>query len=124
MAKRILIVDDDPDMVEIIRLVVEEAGYETSGAHDGPDSLRKLKSEHPDLVLLDIMMPGMDGWDILHHMKRDPSIKDTPVIVVTARTQTVDKMIGLHVARVQDYVTKPFGNRELIQRIEGVVGKP
>jgi DNA-binding response OmpR family regulator len=81
--------------------------------------VRKLK---PDLVLLDLMMPDMDGWEVYQQMKTDDALKAIPVIVVTAKAQSIDKVLGLHIAKVDDYVTKPFGPQELLQSVNKVLG--
>ena len=76
----------------------------------------------PDLVLLDLMMPDMDGWEVYQKMKTDEDLKEIPVIVVTAKAQSIDKVLGLHIAKVEDYVTKPFGPQELLQAVNKVLG--
>jgi DNA-binding response OmpR family regulator len=82
------------------------------------EAIRRVK---PDLVLLDLMMPDMDGWEVYQQMKADPELKEIPVIVVTAKAQSIDKILGLHIAKVDDYVTKPFGPQELLQSVERVL---
>jgi CheY-like chemotaxis protein len=99
---------------EKARTYVVEKGLETLDIF-APD----LK---PDLVLLDLMMPDMDGWEVYQKMKTDDDLKDIPVIVVTAKAQSIDKVLGLHIAKVEDYVTKPFGPQELLQAVNKVLG--
>jgi DNA-binding response OmpR family regulator len=77
----------------------------------------------PDLVLLDLMMPGLDGWEVFRRMRALKETKNIPVIVVTAKTQSIDRVLGLHNARVDDYITKPFGQQELLERVERVLAK-
>jgi CheY-like chemotaxis protein len=96
------------------RTYVVEKGLETLDVY-APD----LK---PDLVLLDLMMPDMDGWEVYQKMKTDDDLKEIPVIVVTAKAQSIDKVLGLHIAKVEDYVTKPFGPQELLQAVNKVLG--
>lgn len=99
---------------ERARTYVVEKGLETLDVY-APD----LK---PDLVLLDLMMPDMDGWEVYQKMKTDEDLKEIPVIVVTAKAQSIDKVLGLHIAKVEDYVTKPFGPQELLQAVNKVLG--
>ncbi len=96
------------------RTYIVEKGLETLDVY-APD----LK---PDLVLLDLMMPDMDGWEVYQKMKTDDDLKEIPVIVVTAKAQSIDKVLGLHIAKVEDYVTKPFGPQELLQAVNKVLG--
>ena len=84
--------------------------------------LEALKREKPDLILLDLMMPDIDGWEVYRQMKADPNLAKIPVIVVTAKAQSIDKVLGLHIAKVEDYVTKPFGPQELLSSINKVLG--
>jgi CheY-like chemotaxis protein len=89
----------------------------------GPETLDVYASDlKPDLVLLDLMMPDMDGWEVYQKMKTDDDLKGIPVIVVTAKAQSIDKVLGLHIAKVEDYVTKPFGPQELLQAVNKVLG--
>jgi two-component system response regulator VicR len=99
---------------ESARTYIVEKGLETLDIY-APD----LK---PDLVLLDLMMPDMDGWEVYQKMKTDEDLKEIPVIVVTAKAQSIDKVLGLHIAKVEDYVTKPFGPQELLQAVNKVLG--
>jgi two-component system response regulator VicR len=92
-------------------------GYEVTGATNGPAGLEAVKQVKPDLVLLDLMMPDMDGWEVFQRMRGDAETKDVPVIVVTAKAQSIDKVLGLHIAKVDDYITKPFGPSELLSSV-------
>lgn len=123
MTKRIMIVDDEPDTVDLVKLVLETEGYEILAAYSGSEALEKIKTEKPDMVLLDIMMPGMDGWAVRTELLEDRETKDIPIVMLTARAQPIDKMIGLHVVEVADYITKPFGRRELVDRLRAVLGE-
>lgn len=118
--KRILYVEDEKEMLELTRIVLEREGYEMVGAVGGAEGIAAIKREKPDLVLLDIMMPDIDGWEVYRQMKADKEVADTPVIVITARTQAIDKVLGLKVAKVSDYITKPFGPNDLINSIRRV----
>jgi DNA-binding response OmpR family regulator len=93
------------------------------GAVGGKEGLGAIRSEKPDLVLLDLMMPDIDGWEVYRQMKADEEIKDIPVVVVTAKAQSIDKVLGLHIAKVDDYVTKPFGPGNLLEAVDRVFEK-
>ncbi len=115
MNKKVLIVDDEPDALELVKLVLESAGFETTLAMSGIEALDKIDASKPDLVLLDIMMPDMDGWDVFRKIKeKNPEI---PVAILTAKAQNIDKLLGLHVLKADDYITKPFGKNELISKV-------
>lgn len=121
--KRVVCIEDEPEMVDLVRLILGRKGFELIGAMGGREGLEKIKSTKPDLVLLDLMMPDMDGWEVYQQMKADPEMQRIPVIVVTAKAQSIDKVLGLHIAKVDDYVTKPFGPQELLQSVEKVLSK-
>lgn len=121
--RRILCIEDEPEMIDLIRLILGRKGFDVSGASGGQDGIYKVRSEKPDLVLLDLMMPFMDGWEVYQQMKADEATKDIPVIVVTAKAQSIDKVLGLHIAKVDDYIAKPFSPKELIDSVERVFAK-
>ena len=108
-------------MIELITLILEQHGFEVVGRTNGSSGLEAARSTKPDIVLLDLMMPEMDGWDVYRHLRQDPALAAIPVVVVTAKAQNIDKMLGLHIAKVDDYVTKPFGPQELVKRVEDVL---
>lgn len=118
----ILCIEDEADMIDLIRWILERQGYAVRGALGGKEGLRQMQEKRPDLVLLDIMMPEMDGWEVYREMKASPDLQGIPVIVVTAKAQSIDKVLGLHIAKVDDYITKPFGPHELVQAVEKVLG--
>ena len=120
--KKVVCVEDEPEIIDLIRLILGRKGYDLTGATGGQEGLDTIRRVKPDLVLLDLMMPDMDGWEVYQQMKADPDLKDIPVIVVTAKAQSIDKILGLHIAKVDDYVTKPFGPQELLQSVERVLG--
>jgi two-component system response regulator VicR len=120
---RILYIEDEVDMIELSRMVLEREGYEVIGAVGGSNGLEAVKREKPDLILLDLMMPDVDGWQVYRHIKADQELADIPVIIITAKAQTVDKTLGLHIAKVEDYITKPFGPTELIESVERVLNR-
>lgn len=123
MTKKIMVVDDEPDTVDLVKLVLETEGYEISVAYSGQEALDMIKVDRPDLVLLDIMMPQMDGWAVRKKIVGNEETKDIPVVMLTAKAQPIDKMIGLHVVGVTDYITKPFGRKELIDSVKRIVGE-
>lgn len=118
--KFILCIEDEPEMIDLIRLILERRGFKVQGAAGGMEGIRKVRELHPDLVLLDLMMPDMDGWEVYQQMKADEATRDIPVIVVTAKAQSIDKVLGLHIAKVDDYIAKPFSPQELLASVEKV----
>ncbi len=120
--KRVVCIEDEPEMIDLVRLILGRRGFEVIGAHGGLEGLAMVASEKPDLVLLDLMMPDMDGWEVYQRMKSDEALRDIPVVVVTAKAQSIDKVLGLHIAKVDDYITKPFGPQELLESVEKILG--
>ena len=121
--KHILCIEDEAEMIELMRLVLEREGFEVTGAMGGEQGLKAMRQEKPDLILLDLMMPGIDGWEVYRQMRADKELAEIPVIIVTAKAQSIDKVLGLQVAKVADYITKPFGPKELIGSIERVLAQ-
>ena len=119
--KKVLCIEDEKEMIDLIKLILERRGFEVLGAVGGKEGLEVIRREKPDLILLDLMMPEVDGWEVYRQMKADEQVKDIPVIVVTAKAQSIDKVLGLHIAKVDDYVTKPFGPQELLKSINKVL---
>ncbi len=119
----ILCIEDEPQMIDLIRLILEDRGYRVLGAEGGQQGLEMMRAEKPDLILLDLMMPEMDGGDVFHHMKEEVELRDIPVIVVTAKAAPIDKVLWVNVAKVDAYVTKPFGPGELIECVEEVLSR-
>ncbi len=119
--KRLVYVEDEQEMIDLVRLILTRRGYEVMGANGGREGLDVIRREKPDLVLLDLMMPDMDGWDVYQQIKADENTRDIPVIVVTAKAQSIDKVLGLHIAKVNDYISKPFSPQELIDSVEKVL---
>ena len=117
MAKTILVIEDDSNIRELLRLYLEQEGYAIETAQDGMEGLRAFKRIHPDLVLLDLMMPVMDGTQVMKELR---AISKVPVIMLTAKGETFDKVAGLELG-ADDYVTKPFEMRELIARVRAVL---
>ncbi len=121
--KRILCIEDEPEMIDLIRLILGRRGFEVLGAAGGMAGLKEVREQLPDLVLLDLMMPDMDGWEVYQQMKADDSTRNIPVIVVTAKAQSIDKVLGLHIAKVDDYIAKPFSPQDLLNSVEKVLSQ-
>jgi len=119
--KRVVYIEDEQEMVELVRLILSRKGFEVIGAYGGQEGLKKVQQENPDLVLLDLMMPDMDGWEVYQQMKSGETTRHIPVIVVTAKAQSIDKVLGLHIAKVDDYISKPFSPQELVDSVEKVL---
>ena len=120
-SNRVVCIEDEPEMIDLVRLILSRKGFQVVGAMGGREGLEVIAREKPDLVLLDLMMPDMDGWEVYQKMKANEATKHIPVIVVTAKAQSIDKVLGLHIAKVDDYVTKPFGPQELLESVEKVL---
>lgn len=118
---RILCIEDDVDMLELFRVLLTRQGYVVQGVTKGQEGLEILRREKPDLVILDIMMPVMDGWQVYQQMKEDESTRDIPTIVVTAKSQLIDKVLGLEIAKVDAYIGKPFSPQELLDSISKIL---
>ena len=112
--EKILVVDDDKNICELLRLYLVKEGYSVTMAHDGEAALTDFDKLHPDLVLLDVMMPVMDGWEVCRKIRAKDN---TPIIMLTAKGETYDKVLGLELG-ADDYITKPFSMRELLARVK------
>jgi len=121
--KRIVCIEDEPETTNLVKLILAREGYEVLGANGGEAGLELVREELPDLILLDLMMPDMDGWQVYQHLKEEETTRDIPVIVVTAKVQSIDKVLGLQVAKVDDYITKPFRPEELSERVKYVLSQ-
>jgi len=115
--KRVLIVDDDPKTVELVKLYLNRDGYRVLIAYDGIEALRQAREGHPDLIVLDLMLPGMDGLEVCRTLREE---SDVPIIMLTARTTEQDKLTGLDLG-ADDYVTKPFSPKELAARVRALL---
>ncbi len=120
MSQRILVVDDDKQIVRLVRSYLEQDGYQVLTAYDGATALRTIHTERPDLVVLDLMLPDLDGWAITRAVRGDMSIAKLPIIMLTARVEDADTIVGLELG-ADDYVTKPFNPRELVARVRAVM---
>src|SRR3989454_5236036 len=119
MAK-ILVVDDEPDAVELVEFNLKSAGYEVVTAADGSEALKKARAHSPDLIVLDLMLPEVDGVEVCKILRRDPATSGIRVIMLTAKAAEIDRVLGLELG-ADDYVTKPFSPRELVLRVKKIL---
>lgn len=120
-SRKIIYIEDDPEMIDLVNMILNRRGFVVKGAHGGRQGVDLVLQERPDLVLLDLMMPDLDGWDVYHQLKADEATKQIPVIVITAKAQAIDRVLGLHIAKVDDYISKPFRPQELLESIDRVL---
>jgi DNA-binding response OmpR family regulator len=120
VGRKILVVDDEPVLVETMAYNLEQAGYQVTTAADGASALEAARRETPDLVILDIMLPEMDGLEVCRQLRRENNTVTTPIMMLTAKGDEIDKVVGLEVG-ADDYVTKPFGRRELLARVRALL---
>lgn len=117
MGAKVLVVDDEAQIVRVLRGYLEKAGFSVLTASNGPEALRVARQERPDLIILDLMLPGMDGLDVCRTLRKE---SDVPIIMLTARVEEADRLIGLELG-ADDYVTKPFSPREVVARVRAVL---
>ena len=122
MAKKIMIVDDEEGLIELVTAVLEQEGYEVIAAMNGEEALEKLKTVKPDLILLDMMMPGMSGREVCERIRKDPKTKDLKVAFITVAKFSETGRDVLKKMNVLDYITKPFENEDLVVRVKKLVG--
>lgn len=120
LEQRILVVDDDRQIVSVVKDYLEQAGFRVYTAYDGETALHTVRRERPTLVVLDLMLPDRDGWDITRIIRADDTLKRTPIIMLTARSDDTDKIVGLELG-ADDYVTKPFNPREVVARVRAIL---
>lgn len=121
MPKKIVYIEDDIEMTYLIKMILERRGYEIISTNNGLDGFDLVTKENPDLILLDLMMPEIDGWDVYHQLKSNNQTEKIPVVVISAKAQPIDKVLGLQVAKVTNYISKPFKPQELIEVIENIL---
>lgn len=121
--RRVIYIEDEQEMVDLVRLILGRRGIEVTGVREGREGIKAVQSEQPDLILLDLMMPDMDGWEVYQQLRAGESTRHIPVIVITAKAQSIDKVLGLHIAKVDDYVSKPFSPKDLLDSVEKVLAK-
>ena len=117
MSAKVLIVDDDKNICELLRLYIEKDGYETVIANDGDEAIKTFGAEKPDIILLDVMLPKLDGWQVCREIRKSSQV---PIIMLTAKGETFDKVLGLELG-ADDYVVKPFDSKEVVARIKAVL---
>src|SRR5437868_7842758 len=120
VGRKVLVVDDEAVLVETIAYNLEQAGYQVITAAEGASALQAAQRETPDLVILDIMLPGMDGLEVCRQLRRENNTATTPIMMLTAKGDEIDKVVGLEVG-ADDYITKPFGRRELLARVRALL---
>lgn len=118
----VVYIEDDQEMIDLVSMILSRRGYSILGAPGGKKGLELVKEKLPELILLDLMMPDMDGWEVYQQLKSDETTRAIPVIVITAKAQAIDRVLGLHIAHVDDYISKPFRPQELLESIEKVLG--
>ena len=120
MKQKVLIVDDEPDALELVKVNLVNAGFFVATAEDGEEALKKARSLNPDLILLDVMLPLVDGLEVCKILRRDDATRDIPIIMLTAKAAEIDRVLGLELG-ADDYVTKPFSPRELVLRVKALL---
>ena len=120
VGKTIAIIDDEPDIVELVIINLTKAGYKTKGFSDGNSFIKYVKNNTPDLVILDLMLPDADGFEICKYIRREERLSSIPIIMLTAKSDETDKVLGLELG-ADDYVTKPFSPRELTARVKAIL---
>ena len=120
MPQRILVVDDDTEIVRLLRAYLERAGYQVLSAYDGQTAMRIIRGDRPDLVVLDLMLPDRDGWEITRIIRADKTLAHTPIVMLTARVEDSDKIVGLELG-ADDYITKPFNPQVVVAHVKAVL---
>lgn len=122
MAKHLLIVDDEQDIIDLLKFNLEAEGYKTSTALDGEKAIQIATQQNPDLIILDIMLPGKDGYQVIRDLRKDPKSQNIPVIFLTAKDSEIDEVVGLELG-ADDYIIKPISIRKLVARVKNVLRK-
>jgi DNA-binding response OmpR family regulator len=120
MTARVLVVEDEPDIQTLVRYHLEREGFRVSGARSGPEALRLVRAAPPDLLVLDLMLPGLDGLEVCRRLRQDPATAGVPIVMLTARGEEVDRVLGLELG-ADDYLVKPFSPKELVARVRAVL---
>lgn len=118
---RVVWIEDDPELLRLSQIILAHKGFDVVAVNDGRQGLEVIQREKPDVIVLDLMMPYIDGWSIYNHIKADAELKSIPVIVVTAKAQAADKAMALHLAKVDGYLTKPYDQAQLIDLLNQVM---
>ena len=117
-APKVVYIEDEPEMFALVELILEDTNIEFISAVGGQEGLRIIREEQPDLILLDIMMPEVDGWDVYRTLKADPQLSNIPVIIITAKVKRIDQILAQEIVGVDAYITKPFSPSDLLQRVK------
>src|SRR5512141_1293816 len=120
MPQRILVVDDDKQIVRLLKSYLEQSGFGVLTAFDGESAMRAIRAERPDLIVLDLMLPEHDGWEITRWARSDENLANVPILMLTARVEDTDKILGLELG-ADDYLTKPFNPREVVARVRALL---
>lgn len=123
MAKKIVLAEDEPQIARLVEFKLKKEGYQVTWKENGEEALKAIKADKPDLILLDVMMPVMDGYEVLRRLKEDENLRSIPVVMLTARAQERDVVKGIDMG-AEDYITKPFHPAELLARVKRILGKP
>jgi two-component system response regulator VicR len=119
--RKVVYIEDEHEMIDLVRLILSRRNFEVIGASGGREGLDLVRKIAPDIILLDLMMPDMDGWEVYQQLKADETTKSIPVIIITAKAQNIDKVLALQIAKVEDYISKPFSPMELVDSLEKVL---
>ncbi|TET08361.1 response regulator [Candidatus Aerophobetes bacterium] len=122
MIKKIVLAEDEPQIARLVEFKLKKEGYQVVSKGNGEDALAAIKAEKPDLILLDVMMPVMDGYEVLRRVKEDENLKNIPVVMLTAKAQERDVVKGIDLG-ADDYITKPFHPAELLARVKKILGR-
>lgn len=123
MKRRILVVEDDRDIADLVKLVLETKDYEVKTVLEPQNAYDAVVSFQPEAVLLDLLMPKMDGWEVFKQIRKDPQFAQLPIAILTAKSAGFDEMVGLHVMKADAYITKPFGKQELLDKTDELFRK-
>ena len=122
-SKKIIYIEDNQEMIDLVALILTRHGFQVTGSTNGREGINLILQLKPDLILLDLMIPDIDGWEIYKQLETNDLTKDIPVIIITAKSQNIDKVLGLHIAKVDDYICKPFHPNDLLESVQKVLGK-
>ncbi len=120
---RVLWIEDDPELLRLSRLILSHKGYEVIGVNDSRNGVEMVRREKPDVIMLDLMMPNVDGWEIYNQIKADADLRSIPVIVVTAKARSADKALALLLAKVDGYLVKPYEQTQLLDMLTKVLNR-
>ena len=120
---RVMWIEDDPELLRLAKLILSHKGFEVIPVNDSREGMETIRREKPDVIMLDVIMPNVDGWDIYNQIKADTELKNIPVVVVTAKAHAADKAMALHLAKVDGYLTKPYEQTQLLDLLNKVLSR-